>query len=121
MNLDDDDERPVPEAWRSAISELVECLVVRDKSLVSSIPQVEPISWDTWNACLSYMKEYGGTLVTLPQAAWLTSVAIRYDEEWRCLVDLWTSEEGQSDLVLDIRVIDFPDRFEIAVHAIYVP
>jgi hypothetical protein len=42
-------------------------------------------------------------------------------DHWDCLVDLWTAEEGCSDLALELEVRERGSRFEFRVIMIYVP
>ena len=40
---------------------------------------------------------------------------------WDVLIDLWSAEEGRTDLVLDARVQLVGEDPLVTVHAIYVP
>lgn len=44
-----------------------------------------------------------------------------YGTHWDVLVDLWTQEEGRSDLVLSAKITEVPAGFSIKVHMVYVP
>jgi hypothetical protein len=62
------------------------------------------------------------TLIGLPEAAWDTSVAMWQGNQWGCLVDLWTAEEGRSDLVLEVAVFeDDETSFRFRPELVYVP
>jgi hypothetical protein len=80
-----------------------------------------PIEPETAEQMRSHVADYGATLIALPDEAWITSVAQWYGESWEVLIDLWTAEEGRSDMVLDARVYEVGDDFEIQIHLIYVP
>ena len=69
----------------------------------------------------SYLSDYGATLKSLPDEAWNSSVCIWTGSHWDVLVDLYTNEEGASDLVLSAHVTDTSHGFKIAVHMVYVP
>ena len=43
------------------------------------------------------------------------------DNYWNVLVDLWTEEEGPSDLVLELRVTDHADGDRFDIYMVYVP
>jgi hypothetical protein len=60
-------------------------------------------------------------LVDLPEATWQTSVAMWYGSFWDVLVDLWTAEEGRSDLVLHGRVTESDSGVRFSIHMVYVP
>jgi len=38
-----------------------------------------------------------------------------------CLVDLWTEQEGRSDLVLEAEVRESPAGFRFTLNMVYVP
>ena len=44
-----------------------------------------------------------------------------YGTYWDAFVDLWTKEEGRSDLVLSARVTEVSDGISIKLHMVYVP
>lgn len=69
----------------------------------------------------AYVTDYGATLVELPDESWETSASQWMAGHWEVLVDLWTAEEGRSDLVLDARVFERGAGFEIELHLLYVP
>ncbi len=118
---DETTERPIPTAWRRALQEIVDAFVVGDFGLDKGIDGVEPVSADTASHIQSYLKDYGATLVGLPEETWNSSVCIWYGDYWNTLVDLWTLEEGRSDLVLHVRVTEAGSRFNIEVYLVYVP
>ncbi|SEL89313.1 hypothetical protein SAMN05428989_2804 [Pseudoxanthomonas sp. GM95] len=64
---------------------------------------------------------YGGTLDTLPPETWWTSVYVWMGEWWEVLVDLFTVEEGRSDLVLFLRVRERASKYEFEVTSLHVP
>ena len=57
----------------------------------------------------------------LPDASWSTSVCMWYEFYWDVLVDLWTEEEGPSDLVLKVEIYEQGDRFRYRLQLVYVP
>ena len=67
------------------------------------------------------MADYGATLVELPDARWATSVARWTGAGWELLVDLWTAEEGRSDLVLGATGEETPGGPRLTISLVYVP
>ncbi|MDG4827327.1 hypothetical protein O7635_36250 [Asanoa sp. WMMD1127] len=66
--------------------------------------------------------DYGDvTLVPLPEESWDTSVSLWHGDRWSCLVDLWTEQEGRSDLVLDVDVFEHGPGHRFVVQLVYVP
>jgi hypothetical protein len=118
---DGSSERPIPLAWRPTLRAIVEAFVSGDFALARGISGVAPVSAKTATQIRDYLADYGATLVTLPDQAWDTSVCIWYGDHWSALVDLWTLEEGGSDLVLQVRVVEAGTAFKTSVQLVYVP
>lgn len=76
---------------------------------------------DTWDVIVDIVEDYGETLVSLPEAAWETSVSQWMGGHWHVLVDLYTAAEGQSDLVMDVSIAETEAGFEYILHLVYVP
>ena len=60
-------------------------------------------------------------MTALPEETWDTSVATWMGTHWDVLIDLWTVEEGRSDLVLRANVYQDPPGFRYEVVMAYVP
>ena len=118
---DPDNEHPIPGAWRPMLSAVVQCFVQGDYCLARGVVGVEPVSAATAEQIRDYLNEYGATLVELPDDTWQTSVAQWMETHWEILVDLWTAEEGQSDLVLDGSVIETSEGPRLIIRLVYVP
>ena len=101
--------------------DVVRCFVVGDYGLEAGVEGVEPISEKTAQQIRTYIANYGATLVQLPQDTWKTSVAQWYGTHWDILVDLWTAEEGPSDLVLGGRISETDVGPRLTVDLVYVP
>lgn len=80
-----------------------------------------PISEEDAEAIADNIYDYGAQLISLPDAAWQTSVCQWQDGHWVVLVDLFTEDEGASDLVLHVRVYENGSAFVFEVHLVYVP
>lgn len=119
---DADVEFPVPEVWRPTLRAIVDSLVRRDAVLGAGLPVVDPVSADVTQLCLRAVDDYDDvTLIPLPDEAWDASVARWAGDRWRCLVDLWTEQEGRSDLVLDVDGLECKPGHHFRVHLVYVP
>ncbi|GAA2194491.1 DUF7668 domain-containing protein [Micromonospora lupini] len=113
---------PIPEVWRPTLRAIVDSLVRRDTVVGAGLPSVDPVSPETSQLCLQAIDDYGdATLISLPDESWDTSVACWYGDRWRCLIDLWTAEDGRSDLVLDVDVFESGPGYRFSVHLVYVP
>ena len=118
---DQDVEHPVAGDWRPAFREIVRAITRGGDSLPQNIPGLRSVAPETVERMRAYVASYGATLVDLPDDSWLTSVAQWMDTHWEVLVDLWTAEEGRSDLVLHARVFGARDAYEIEIDGIWVP
>jgi hypothetical protein len=115
-------EVAIPEAWRPILTAVVDSLVRRDAVIAAGLSAVEPVSPKTRQQCLDAINDYGdATLISLPDETWNTSVCRWYGNRWNCLVDLWTEQEGRSDLVLDFDVVESGDEYRFSVGPLYVP
>ena len=118
---DPDAAHPIASAWRPMLREVVQRLAQGDYQLAHGVRGVEPVSASTAEQIRNYIAEYGATLVELPDDTWRTSVAQWMGTHWEILVDLWTAEEGRSDLVLGGDVVETSAGPLLAVSLVYVP
>lgn len=118
---DRDAEHPLAAPWRPVFREIVHAFVHGDYSPSHNVPQVRSIEPETANRMRAYVESYGATLVDLPDQSFQSSVAQWMDTHWEVIVDLWTAEEGRSDLALHARVFEAGDNFEVQVDGVWVP
>jgi hypothetical protein len=117
----DDQQRPVPAVWRPVLSQVVEAIRAGEPQRAGDNPLVEDVPPDIAEHIVEYVADYGATLVPLPDASWDTSVTLWQEDRWAVLVDLWTEEEGRSDLVLEMNVFEVGEHFRFRVVLVYVP
>ncbi|MGY6647789.1 DUF7668 domain-containing protein [Wenyingzhuangia sp. IMCC45574] len=60
-------------------------------------------------------------MIELPNETWDTSVCIYYGNYWNVLIDLFTEDEGLSDLVLNTEVHEVKGEYIVEVQLVYVP
>ncbi|WP_116001300.1 DUF7668 domain-containing protein [Roseateles depolymerans] len=118
---DDSREHPIAGAWRPMLCDIVRCFVEGDYALSKGVDGVDPVSSEKAQHIRDALEDYGATLVELPETTWETSVAQWTGDFWDVFVDLWTAEEGQSDLVLQGRVTESEDGARFSIHLVYVP
>ena len=119
---DDLREHSVPDVWQPTLSAIVESLARGDAVMAADLPAVDPVSRDLSDVCQEAVRHYGDvTLIPLPTDSWGTSVYLWHGDRWQCLVDLWTEQEGRSDLVLDVDVFEDGGGYRYAVRLVYVP
>jgi hypothetical protein len=112
---------PIAGAWRPTLRAVVRRFAEGDYQLAQAVPGVEPVSAAAAEQIREYLAEYCATLVELPDDTWQTSVAQWMETHWEILVDLWTAEEGRSDLVLEGKVVETSAGPRLTIHMVYVP
>jgi hypothetical protein len=112
-----DEQQPVPLEWRPALERAANAFAAGNYML-QGLAGVEPAAAATAAQVREYLADYGATLVSLPEETWDSSVCIWSGHHWDVLVDLWTQEEGRSDLVMHAHV---GPSGVVSVHAVYVP
>lgn len=120
-NSDPDQAHPVPICWRSTVEAIVKTLADGDFDRLGSIPGMVEVDDSTQSQVRDYIADYGEALAPLQPETWASSVVQWYGPHWQVLVDLWTVESGESDMVLDLRVTESGDGYEFEIHAVYVP
>jgi hypothetical protein len=120
-------QMPVAPIWRPTFEAIVAAFVAGDWELRTAPAEVQRVPARLARVLQDNVVAYGSvTLVPLPKLAWDSSVAMWTGQKWEVLVDLWTEEEGRSDLVLDAFVTETEteteaDGFVFEVHLVYVP
>eukprot|EP01037_Dinobryon_pediforme_P020035 gene20034-20565_t len=79
----------------------------------------DPISGNEAERLRRNISAYGAHLSELPERAWQTSVCRWMEGYWDVLVDLFTEEEGESDLVLFIKVYEREGSYRFNVESIH--
>lgn len=117
---DEVQEHPVPSEWRSKLREIADALNDGNFNL-HGLECVEPLDEATAAGIARNIDAYGCSLTALPDESWDTSVCQWQLAYWEVLVDLFTVEEGRSDLVLHVNVFEEAGSFVFKVHFVYVP
>jgi hypothetical protein len=121
VKKDEENELPIPHIWRPTLKAIVDAFVIQDYELSVEIKNVSPVSKSTSKQIEDYIQDYGEALIDLPEDTWETSVYIYDGGYWRVLLDLYTKNEGLSDLVLSVEVKENRDAYIIDIKAVYVP
>lgn len=111
----------IPTAWRPVFQAIVHTMATQDYPSINRIRGVQPLSKAMTARIQDYIQNYGATLVDLPDDSWNSSACTWYGNYWEALVDLWTREEGKSDLALSVRVTEIASDFTFQIHMVYVP
>jgi hypothetical protein len=118
---DETEQQPIPTTWRPVLTRVVLAFKNGDYGLKTGVPGVEPPSIETAEHIRASIACYGTTLVELPEESWESSVCIWYGTHWDALIDLWTEEEGRSDLVLSARIAEDSNGYSFKIHMVYLP
>ena len=117
----EDEELPVPTAWRKPLADIVACLASGEFSKLPSVASVTPLTDEQCSGMELYIRDYGATLTSLPDESWKTSIYLWMGGYWDVLVDLFTVEEGLSDLVLSLRVYPREGSYRFQIEWLHVP
>jgi hypothetical protein len=115
------EQRPIPEAWKQTLRSIVEALKEGDFQLSRQISGVRPLALEDAARISRNLNSYGATIASLPDDTWTTSACQWMCGYWIALVDLYTVEEGASDLALSVRIYESSQGFEFQVESVHVP
>ncbi|MEP5339716.1 MAG: hypothetical protein ABJL44_13485 [Algibacter sp.] len=121
VEKNEEEELPIPHIWRPTFKAIVNAFVEKNYSLSSEIKNVNPISEETAEQIKEYIEDYGEELIELPNDTWNSSVYICYGNYWNILIDLYTKDEGLSDLVLNTDIREDNNEYIFDIKLIYVP
>lgn len=114
-------EGPIPTEWRATISELVTSIVTDDYKSGNVPPGIVPLADSVIKQISNYIKDYGCTIINLPDKSWESSVYLWQGSYWELLVDLYTKKEGRSDMVLSMKATEASGFYSFEVQLVYVP
>ena len=118
---DETASHPIASSWRPLLEKVVNSFSKGDYELNCSIEGVEPVAPDIAEHNRKYVAEYGEVLVELPEKTWESSCAQWMETHWDVLIDLYTQNEGLSDLVLTGKMLEINGKPYFTVGLIYVP
>ena len=121
VEKNEEEELPIPHIWRPTFKEIVDAFVEKDYKISSEIKNVNPISNETAEQIKEYIDDYGEELIKLPEQTWSSSVYFYYGNYWNILIDLYTKNEGLSDLVLNAEVRENSNEYIFDIKLVYVP
>lgn len=121
VKKDEENELPIPTVWRPIFAAIVKSFVKKDYSLTGELEYVSPVSKEKANHIKDYIEEYGEELVQLSEETWESSRYIWMGSYWDVLIDLWTADEGRSDLVLGAQVSENGNDYIVNIGMVYVP
>jgi len=118
----DGQQHAVPVAWRTTLSQIVRAIKEDRLSSLDPALHVRAVLPDDVLDIRENIRAYGVTLVELPADSWKTSVCMWSRAGfWNVMVDLHSLEEGRSDLVLGVRIVEEGDEYNYEVEWVHVP
>ena len=115
-----EEELPIPHLWRPTFKAIVSSFTKGDYGLSTAIKNVNPVSNDTARQIREYIEDYGEEIIKLPEETWNTSVYFWYGNYWNVLIDLFTKNEGLSDLVLNAEIREINHYYVVDIKLVYV-
>lgn len=112
---------PVANCWRPTLQEIVKSFSQADYRLKAKPMSVEPVSAAVAAQIENFIANYGEMLSELPDETWRSSVSQWMGTYWDVLVDLWTIESGESDMVLNVRVFEVGNVYRFEIVSVHVP
>ena len=117
----EEEELPIPTIWRQTFIDIVEAFKQGDFRLKNSIESVHPLTECEAERIERNIADYGDVLESLPDTVWTTSVYRWMRGHWEVLIDLYTQNEGLSDLVMFVKVTENEMKYWFTVESIHVP
>lgn len=111
----------IPAEWRETLKAIVDAFVEQDYRLARGISGTAQLNDELAHLIAANIADYGMHLIYLPAQSWNTSACQWMGTYWDLFVDLFTEEEGASDLALSVRVREGPDGYVFQVKSVYVP
>lgn len=113
---------PFPERWRPIVTEVVHRLVLGDYAGLYRDGFISPNSDPAEGGVGYWIEDYPATLVDLPPEAWLHCgwILMADGTHWAILVDLWTAEEGRSDLTMEAKLWDDGSTVSVVIDDVHV-
>jgi len=118
---DEDHQRPIPSVWRDTFTEIVEALKKGDYEIINNISGVCTVSTEDASRITRNIEGYGVQLTSLPEETWQTSVCQWMKGYWDVMIDLYSIEEGASDLILSVRVYEKGSSYIYEIQSVHVP
>ena len=119
---DSEFQSPIPSIWKDCIIQIVEAFKDKDLARLNTLPSVQCIDLAYASEIAENIDAYGAHLISLAEESWHTSVCIYMENEsWKAIIDLFTVEEGRSDLIIDLFIFKKENQFIFQINNIYVP
>jgi hypothetical protein len=114
-------EQSVPVEWQPIIIEIVKD--IRGRCLAPRKFLESEIDVDSRDIDFIYqsLDAYGDPLINVPKDGWETSICRWMGGYWHLMIDLFTVEEGASDLVLFVDVYEHGSSKCFKIQSVHVP
>ncbi len=109
----------VPSKWRQALRDAVHQLIVGNYQALCRDGRAGRLTADELHDAVT---GYPATLVEIPDEAFELPEPIEYSDGsgWSLDLDLWTAEEGRSDLTLSVSIQERPEGIRLLIENLHV-
>lgn len=121
IKKDSEVEQPIPNEWKDALYEIVEDIRncrLQSREVTGGSYVVDPADADR---IYENIDAYGEKLARLHEESWDTSICRWMTTYWYILIDLFTVDEGASDLVLVVNGHEVERSYRFDVQSVHVP
>jgi len=110
----------VPQEWRSTFTAIVQAFVEGNYKLINVDDSIQHLGAADAQYIRDYLHGQKCRLISLPESTWEHSVYQWYQGFWDVWLNLYTVEEGRSDLFLLTRVYEVKNSFKFSVQLIFI-
>mgnify|MGYP007055205869 CR=1 FL=1 len=114
-------EHPIPDLWKGPIEKAVKEMIKGNFEFSKAGENISLQSKNLVNLNSDNVSDYGCTLIPLLEKTWESSRTQWMGNYWEITIDLCTTEEGISDLILSGRVYPSNSDFKYEFGLVYVP
>jgi len=118
---DPEGQASIPSAWRGTLCLIANAVARGDYQKLAQSAAIRPIGEALIQEISQNVRDYGVQLTDLPEDTWRTSACQWMEIYWDVLVDLFSVEEGASDLALAVRVYEEGAGYSFEVQSVHVP
>lgn len=121
VQKNDAQELPIPRIWRDILLKIVDAVNSGNFAFREIDPNVQELDDKNAEFIRSYVQGFGVLQFSMPSKAWNSSIYRWMDGYWQLLIDLYSGQGDETDLVLFVRVNEADMNYRFSVQHIIVP
>ncbi|WP_194903818.1 DUF7668 domain-containing protein [Catenulispora rubra] len=116
-----DDDEPVPERFRPVLEQIAERIAAGDYDCLTR--DFSPYADAPVHDLGVWARDYPATFVAFPPEAWQYAHVFHDRErgEWMIDIELWSVEEGRSDMMLETVIREHDGQVQVEIRDLRVP